>query len=123
MGPGAGAGAMPAGSHDGIMQQNMLSDGDVGAAMFNANSHAAGQGAMNARMDGGEQADGGAAAQMQLNQMVPGRRSLLAGNNSSAFSFADGSASSQATNAPNNAARQSQMQNPLTTQQIQMLQK
>lgn len=79
----------------------MLSDGDISAAMFNANSHVAGPGAMNARIDGGEQADGGA-TQMQLNQMMPGRRSLLAGNNNSAFSFADSSTSSQAANASNN---------------------
>lgn len=89
---------MAAGSHDGIMQQNMLSDGDISAAMFNANSNIGGQGAMNPRIDGGEQADAGAStggAQMQLNQMIPGRRSLLVGNNNSAaFSFADSSAAS-----------------------------
>ena len=98
MAPGGGVGPMAAGSHGGIMQQNMLSDGDIGAAMFNANNHGGGQGAMNPRMDGGEQADGGVAAggaQMQMNQMIPGRRSLLVGNNNnSAFSFADSSASS-----------------------------
>jgi hypothetical protein len=109
-----------------MMQQNMLSDGDIGAAMFNANSHGGGQGAINPRMDGGEQADcgtGPGGAPMQMNQMVPGRRSLLVGNNNgSAFSFADGSASTSVANVTSNT-RPSQMQNPLTTQQIQMLQK
>jgi len=125
---GGGAGAAAPGSQGGMVQQNMLSDSDISAAMFNAISNGGGQGTQNNRMDGGEQADSNAnpaGPHIQINQMIPGRRSLLVSNNnsstSSAFSFADTTVAAAGANAANNRA--SQMQNPLTSQQIQMLQK
>lgn len=78
VGPGGGGGLAPA-AHGSMMQQNMLSDGDIGAAMFNANANS-----LNAGGQGAEQADGGmgpAGVPMQMSQMIPGRRSLLVGSN------------------------------------------